>query len=120
MPSDFKDLRVWKQSMNLAKLIYGFVQHLPREERWNLSDQLRRCSVSVPSNIAEGQASGTPANFLRHIRIARGSLAEMETQLLLVQELQLTTIPIPREVWTELTICRKGLINLEKHLEKKR
>jgi four helix bundle protein len=120
MASDFKDLRVWQQSMRLARHLYDFLEYLPVEERWNLSNQLRRCSISVPSNIAEGQASRTPRNFLRHTRIARGSLAEMETQLLLVQDLELSTSPVPEEIWSELTICRKALLNLEKYLENDR
>ena len=76
-----RDLVVWRKALRLAGDVYRITRHLPSEERYGLASQLRRASVSVPSNIAEGAARGRPADFVNALRIARGSLAEVETQL---------------------------------------
>lgn len=81
--SDFKKLDVWKKSMDFACDLYGLTLLLPREERFGLSDQLRRAAISVPSNIAEGQSRNSSKEFIHFLSISKGSLAEMETQLIL-------------------------------------
>lgn len=81
--SDFKDLRVWQHSMDIVTDIYKLMSYLPVEEKYGLSDQIRRAAVSIPSNIAEGQARGSNKEFCHFLSISRGSLAEVETQLLL-------------------------------------
>ena len=85
--SDFKDLRVWQQSMDIVTDIYKLMAYLPLEEKFGLSDQIRRAAVSIPSNIAEGQARGSKNEFCHFLAIARGSLAELETQLILTVRL---------------------------------
>src|SRR5688500_2009062 len=77
----FRDLDAWKAAMNLVLAAYHVAQQLPSTERFELSAQIRRAAVSVPSNIAEGQASGPGARYRHHVRIALGSLAELETQI---------------------------------------
>ena len=79
----FEDLIVWQQSMLLARETYKLVKFLPVEERYALSDQMRRAAVSIPSNIAEGQARNTSKEFIQFLHIAKGSNAELITQLLL-------------------------------------
>ena len=86
--SDFKDLRVWQHSMAICKDIYKILRLLPIEERFALADQIRRCTISVPSNIAEGQRRGSDKEFLHFLSISRGSLAELHTQLLLCINLE--------------------------------
>ena len=86
-PKHYKDLLVWQKGMVLAKLVYQLTQKFPREEQYGLISQLRRAAVSVPSNIAEGQARRGTNEFLQFLSIAEGSLAELETQLLLSVEL---------------------------------
>ena len=81
--SDYKDLRIWQQSMDLATDVYMLLNNLPCEERYALADQIRRSCVSIPSNIAEGQARNSSKEFIHFLSISRGSLAELETQLLL-------------------------------------
>jgi four helix bundle protein len=87
MGNSYRDLQVWRLSMQLAKEIYGITKDFPSDERFGLISQLRRAAVSIPSNIAEGQARYSQREFLRFISNARGSLAEVETQLLLSMEL---------------------------------
>ncbi len=85
--SDFRKLIVWQKSISLAKLIYLLTQKLPTEEKFGLISQMRRCAVSVPSNIAEGSKRRTKKDFTQFLKIASGSLAELETQLLLTEEI---------------------------------
>ena len=79
---DHKDLVVWQKSMDLLVEVYRLAKKLPKEETYVLSDQMRRAAVSIPSNIAEGRARSSEKDFLRFLFIARGSRAEVETQLL--------------------------------------
>jgi len=83
----YKELLVWQKGMALAKLVYDLTGRFPACERFGLTSQLRRAAVSVPSNIAEGQARHGTGEFLRFLSHAQGSLAEIETQLLLAMEL---------------------------------
>ena len=83
MSVGYKDLKVWQKSMDLAEEVYHLIDLLPNKEIYSLADQMRRAAVSVPSNIAEGQQRRTPKEFLNYLSVARGSLAELETQLLL-------------------------------------
>src|SRR5712671_6514673 len=76
-----RELDVWRSSMDLATAIYSLTKRLPNSERFGLVNQMRRAAVSVPSNIAEGAARGSSADFARFLLIARGSVAELETQL---------------------------------------
>ena len=82
-----KDLNVWKEAMDLAKQIYCLTRNFPKEEIHGLVSQMRRAAVSIPSNIAEGAARSSHKEFIRFLYIALGSLAELETQLLLSKEL---------------------------------
>ncbi|MDQ1329663.1 MAG: hypothetical protein QG641_2955 [Candidatus Poribacteria bacterium] len=82
-----KDLDVWKEAMKLAKEVYSLTASFPKEEMYGLSSQIRRASVSIPSNIAEGAARGSSKDFSRFLYISLGSLAELETQLLLAVDL---------------------------------
>jgi four helix bundle protein len=77
----FKDLEVWKKAMDLVTVIYAASSEFPADERFGLTSQVRRAGVSIPSNIAEGQARHGPKEFLHFLHIARGSLAEVRTQL---------------------------------------
>ena len=78
-----KDLRVWQQSIEMVTSIYLMTQSFPKDEMFGLVSQLRRASVSVPSNIAEGYARGTDKEKLHFLRISSGSMSEVETQLML-------------------------------------
>lgn len=80
---DYKDLIVWQRSMELAEEVYRLVKKLPKEELFALSDQIRRAVISIPSNIAEGYERNSTKEYIHFLSIAKGSKAELETQLLL-------------------------------------
>jgi four helix bundle protein len=84
----YKDLVVWQKGIALAKVVYRITQSFPAEEKFGLVAQMRRAAVSIPSNIAEGQARHTTGEFIQFISHAEGSLAELDTQLILSLELQ--------------------------------
>ena len=79
MINSYQDLEVWKKAMELVTDIYKITQTFPKEELYGLTNQLRRASVSVPANIAEGWGRGTTKGYIQFLRIARGSLLEVET-----------------------------------------
>jgi four helix bundle protein len=84
---DYKDLVVWQKGIALAKIIYQVTADYPPAEKFGLVSQMRRAAVSVPSNIAEGQARHTTGEFIQFISHAEGSVAELDTQLILSVEL---------------------------------
>jgi len=83
--SDFRQLKVWQRAMDIVVEAYALIKLLPAEERFGLCDQMRRSAVSIPSNIAEGQARNSSKEFIHFLSIARGSIAELQTQLLLCE-----------------------------------
>ena len=83
---NYRELIVWQDGIKLAKTVYKLTGKFPKHEVYALADQIRRAVVSVPSNIAEGQARKSPGAFRRFLHIALGSLAEVDTQLILAQE----------------------------------
>jgi four helix bundle protein len=84
---NYKDLLVWQKGIVLAKVIYRLTQSFPAEEKFGLVSQMRRATVSIPSNLAEGQARHTTGEFVQFISHAEGSSAELDTQLILAVEL---------------------------------
>ena len=86
-PRNYKDLIVWQKGIALAKVVYRLTQAFPSEEKFGIIAQMRRAAVSVPSNIAEGQARHTTREFIQFISHAEGSVAELDTQLILSIEL---------------------------------
>jgi four helix bundle protein len=84
---NFKELKVWTRSKDLAVKVYQITSGFPIEEKFGLTSQMRRCSVSVPSNIAEGCGRNTDKQLVQFLTMAMGSLAELETQLIVANEL---------------------------------
>ena len=112
--SDYKELQVWQKAMDLVVEIYKISKLLPKEEVYGISDQLRRSAVSIPSNIAEGQSRNSAKEFIQFLSIARGSLAELETQLLIcikVNMLSEDNITEAQNIITEIGKMIKGLMN---------
>ena len=88
---NYKDLIVWQKAMDLAEQIHRLSKAFPKEELYGLTSQIRRAAVSVPSNIAEGHARQSTAEFRNFLSIAQGSVAEVETQQLLAQRFEYLT-----------------------------
>ena len=80
---NYRELIVWQKSIEVAEKVYKITKKLPKEEIYSLTNQMRRAAVSIPSNIAEGQSRNSTKEFIQFLSIARGSKAELETQLLL-------------------------------------
>ncbi|MEK7095717.1 MAG: four helix bundle protein [Patescibacteria group bacterium] len=87
MSKSYRDLKVWQQSFILAKEVYKICEKLPVSERFGIASQIQRCAISIPSNIAEGQQRNGNKEFKQFLAIARGSAAELSTQLLLMGEI---------------------------------
>src|SRR3989337_842648 len=83
----YRDLIVWKKSIDLVGRIYSCTRSFPKAEMYGLTSQIRRAGISIPANIAEGQARNSKGEFLQFLGIAQGSLAELETLILICQNL---------------------------------
>jgi four helix bundle protein len=115
----FRDLRVWQTAMEIVPAVYRLVRPLPQEERFALGDQIRRAAVSIPSNIAEGHARRYTKEYLQHLSIARGSLAELHTLLLLAEKLGYLQPQQVNPVENALQDLRMPLAGLMARLEEK-
>src|ERR1035437_1733915 len=89
--SSYKDLKVWEKAISLTVEIYKITEDFPREEIYGLTSQMRRATVSIPSNIAEGRNRGTRKDFCNFLRIALGSCAELSTQIEIAKKLSKTS-----------------------------
>ena len=82
----YKDLTVWQKSVGLAVDLYGVTRHFPAYERYGMSSQIQRSGVSIPANIAEGNAKRGPGHYLNHLSHSSGSLAELDTLLRIARQ----------------------------------
>lgn len=112
----YKDLVVWQKGIALAKLIYQLTKNFPSEEKFGLVAQMRRAAVSVPSNIAEGQARHTTGEFIQFISHAEGSIAEVDTQLILSDELKFCSGPAAEPGFALVNEIRRMLNALRRKL----
>lgn len=87
MTTTYKDLIVWQKGIELVKEIYKITGTFPQNEIYGLVSQMRRSAVSIPSNIAEGRQRGTKKDYCQFLRIAQGSVAELETQIIISKEM---------------------------------
>jgi four helix bundle protein len=101
MIQSYRDLTVWQRSMDLTCSVYAACAKLPNDERYALSAQMRKAAVSIPANIAEGHGRETTGAFVQFLRVAQGSLKELETHVELARRLKLwpeeTTPPLAKE-----------------------
>ena len=113
MPGHFKQLSVWRKSIDFTDLVYDETESFPKHEQFELRSQMRRAAVSVPSNIAEGQAHRSHKDFIRFLRIARGSIAELQTQAVIAGRRGYLSRDQVRRVWhaaDEINKMINGLI----------
>src|SRR6266478_3962388 len=115
-PQSYKDLVVWQKGIALAKVICTITAKFPGEEKFGLISQMRRAAVSIPSNIAEGQARHTTGEFIQFISHAEGSTAELETQFVLSMELGFAKTEHTKAAFILLDEIRRMLNGLRRKL----
>jgi four helix bundle protein len=118
-PRPHEKLDVWKRAIDLCVDMYQATEKLPPDEKYGLVSQMRRAAVSVGSNIAEGAAGGSIALYVRSLRIARASLAELDTQLEICRRLTFITDYESEQLGEQTEIIGKMLTNLIKALKRK-
>ena len=115
---NYRDLTVWQKSMDLVVAIYELTGEFPPQERYGLSSQIQRAAVSIPSNIAEGYGRTHRGDYLHHLSIAKGSLAEVETQLALAVRLGFVAREQVIALWTLTQEVGKMIAKLIESLAK--
>jgi len=115
----FKELDVWKKAMSLVTSVYLLTKQFPKEEMYGLTSQVRRCAVSIPSNIAEGRGKRSTKDFIRYLNIAYGSSAELETQILIAQNLGFITVETAEPIQSQIAEINRMLNGLLQSMEKK-
>lgn len=112
--ANFKELLVWQKSINFVTEIYELTNDFPKNEMYVLTSQIRRASISIPSNIAEGNSRRSVGDYLQFLKIARGSCAEVETQLIIAQNLKFLSeehyLKLNQDI-IEISKMLNGLIN---------
>jgi four helix bundle protein len=110
-----KNLEVWKRSIDLVIKVYGLSKTFPNEERYGLTQQMRRAAVSIPSNIAEGSARKSSNELRQFLFISLGSLSELETQMIIAEKLNYISAK-PTEIGVDLDEIRRMLQSIIKSL----
>lgn len=116
---DYTKLDVWLESRKLTNLIYNISKQFPKEETFGLTNQLRRCAVSIPSNIVEGCGRQTSKDTIQFLHISRGSLYELETQCFIALDQKYISETQFNEVFELIQACKRllnGFINYYKKL----
>lgn len=116
----YQDLEVWQRAMKVAQEIYRVTASFPKEEKFGLTNQMRRAAVSIPSNLAEGYARTGPNEFLHFVSIALGSTAELETQIILSGELRFMDDNTKNDLLAQLSTTGKMLRGLQRSLNNRR
>jgi four helix bundle protein len=112
---NFRELKIWQRSIDLAVDVYT-TSCLPVDEKYGLTSQLKRCSVSIPSNIAEGSGRNSNKEFKHFLSISLGSAFEVETQMIIANRLQLFDDPITYELTQKASDIQKMIFSLQKTL----
>ena len=113
----YRDLRVWQQAMTLAEACYRITRQFPKEELYGMTSQIRRAAASVPANIAEGRGRENRGEYIQFLRVAQGSLKELETHLILSHRITLTSVKTVEPLLTQCEAVGKMLRALIRSLE---
>ncbi len=113
----YKDLEVWKRAMDLAEKVYAETNNFPDDERFGLISQMRRCSVSIASNIAEGAGRNSNKEFNQFLGIAQGSAFELETQVLLSKRLKFLSEEAEKAFVDQINVIANMIFKLKKNLK---
>ena len=111
-----KDLEVWKKSIELVTNIYEITKSFPEEEKFGIVSQIRRAAISIPSNIAEGAARNSDKEMLRFLDISLGSIAELETQMIISEKLKYIS---RKDIYEKINSTAALLNGLKKYLKSK-
>lgn len=114
-----KDLDAWKKSIDFVTVVYKLTKSFPTEERYCLTNQIRRAAVSIPSNIAEGAARNYDKEFIQYLYIALGSAAEVETQLIIACNLEFISKEELEQLVLQQETIAKLILGLIKYLKNK-
>lgn len=114
---NFRHLRIWLKGLDIADLVYDFVETLPRIEKYNLISQCMKCACSVPANIAEGSAKKSDKDFSRFLDVALGSAYELETHLLICQRRQIGKQDMLAELLVQLQQEEKMILKFQSKLD---
>jgi four helix bundle protein len=115
----YRQLKVWQLAMKVAAAVYRLTANFPKHELYGLASQMQRAAVSAPSNIAEGNKRESIKEYLHHLSIAAGSLAEVETQLLLAAKLSYGNVQLIEDVLSQAAEVGKMLCGLQRSLRAK-
>jgi len=115
----YRDLRIWQDTMALAELCYRVTRSFPKDELFGLVSQIRRAAVSIPANIAEGHGRENTQSFIQYLRIAQGSLKELETHLLIAERVGAAEKGLIRMPLQECEAAGKMLRSLIRTLQQK-
>lgn len=119
-PQSHRDLKVWQIALDLAETIYRLTADWPKHEQYGLISQIRRAMVSVSANVAEGAGRRSTGEFIQFVGIARGSLAEVETLLIIARRLDYIDEPVQRSLLKELFELGRMLTGLMQSLEERK
>jgi len=115
----YRDLRVWQEAMALAEKCYRLTKEFPRDELYGMTSQIRRSAASVPANIAEGYGRGNRGEYIQFLRVAQGSLKELETHVLLSERVRLAPAPAFQPVLEQCEVVGKMMLGLIRSLQRK-
>jgi four helix bundle protein len=118
MRHNFKNLKVWQKAMDLTDMTFEFCRDIPVNERYNLIDQINRCSCSVPSNIAEGSGKNTNKHFAEFLSIAISSSFELETQLLICERRNYGSVNKLKDCLELLSEVQRMIFSFREHILK--
>lgn len=113
---NFKELIVWQKSVDLVADVYNITRKFPEEEKYSLTNQMRRAAVSIPSNISEGHMRTTSKDFKHFLGMARGSCAELETQFFIAEKLKYTDLQKGENILLKIEEVSKMLSSLSAKL----
>ena len=115
--SDFKELKVWQKAIDLTATVCSITKQFPSEEKFGISSQMRRCAVSIPSNITEGHGRSTKNDYFHFLSIARGSVCELQTQLIISEKLEFISREDNLILQNQLTEIDKMLVVVMSYLK---
>lgn len=113
---NFKNLKVWQKSVDLAVRIYHVTSDFPASEKFGMISQMRRAAVSIPSNIAEGTAKSSPKSFSNSLEISLGESFELETQMIIAERVNLISTEVSQELEADISEIQRMIVGFKSTL----